>query len=248
MKKVLIIFGALLLAPLSASASSVVIESGSGSSIVEFSVAGIPQVALDNLHSGSAGGTSYSEYFSLTSTSGVTYGLNGHLDETGNTTANTKGFVFMSDANPNHAEKEIPPGTYTLKVKVIKFTPGTPSYVLNQSVVFEESSDYFSWPLTKKTSDGTATPSCTLTASPSTASIGDMVTVSWTSTNAKKLSWIKDKSGKDNLAPPKGKVKKKGSKKIKMTVEGNPFLTLQVTGSKKQKATCSVIIPVTSAN
>lgn len=229
--------------PVSASTATVEITSG-GASFIYFDVSGIPQTVIDNIGSGDYVKGSNSTRFLLTEKNGTKYGVNGSFDESGNTTASTKGMVWIYNPNPNAAVREIPRGEYTLTVIIEKATSGTPSYVLNLTQVFEAKSKYFNWPLTKNTSGSEGVPTCTLTATPSSASVGDKVVVAWTSANAKKLKWVRDTSGKDNIKPPKGKVKKNGSKSVVMDVEGNPFLTLQVIGKDRQKATCSVVIPV----
>lgn len=244
MKRILFLLVTLFVwLPVSASTATVEITSG-GASFIYIDVSGIPQTILGNMQSGDYVKGSNTARFLLTEKNGTKYGLNGNLDESGNTTASTKGMVWIYNPNPNAAVREIPSGEYTLTVIIEKLTSGTPSYVLNSTQVFEVKSKYFNWPLTKSTSDSAGTPTCTLTATPSSASLGDKVVVAWTSTNAKKLKWVRDTSGKDNIKPPKGKVKKSGSKSVVMDVEGNPFLTLQVTGKGKQKATCSVVILV----
>jgi type II secretory pathway pseudopilin PulG len=88
-------------------------------------------------------------------------------------------------------------------------------------------------------------PSCAITVTPNPTKIGKTVTVSWTSENATKIEWVKDTSGKDNLKTPSSRPKLNGSRKFKMSVLGNPTLTLRVrTGDKT--STCSVTIAVVS--
>lgn len=96
-------------------------------------------------------------------------------------------------------------------------------------------------------SNASSAPSCTLTATPNAADYGDRVTVSWTSTNATRLSWIKDTSGKDTLSIPSGRVMLNGSKRVKMDVIGNPSLRMKVVGPGGA-STCSVTIPVDGSN
>ncbi|HRH24568.1 MAG TPA: hypothetical protein PK109_03205 [Candidatus Paceibacterota bacterium] len=92
------------------------------------------------------------------------------------------------------------------------------------------------------------TPTCTLTATPAAGELNDKVRVSWTSSNATKLSWVKDTSGKDTLKVPTGNPKLSGSKNVKMTVLGNPKLTMKATGKDGTTSTCSVTIPVTEGD
>ena len=87
-------------------------------------------------------------------------------------------------------------------------------------------------------------PTCSLRAIPASAEFGDKVKISWTSEGAKKAQWVKDTSGKDTIKVPSVKQKLKGSRMFKMTVIGNPTLTMKVTGYDKTTNTCSVTIPV----
>lgn len=92
--------------------------------------------------------------------------------------------------------------------------------------------------------EATTSPTCVLTASPTTASLNERVKISWTSTNAKKLEWIKDTSGKDNLKISSRPSKLEGSIMVKMIVLGNPFLTMKATSKTGETVTCTVVIPV----
>ena len=96
------------------------------------------------------------------------------------------------------------------------------------------------------TSTISSNPSCTISADPASAVLGNKVKVSWTSENAVKLQWAKATSGKDNLKVPSGKPKLAGSKSLKMNVLGNPSLTMKATGSDKSTATCKLTIPVST--
>lgn len=171
---------------------------------------------------------------------GTKYLINGNFEDGSAIADGARMVFFFSKANPNFANQTFAPGNYTLDLVIYRLDRGTPSYVLNSVQVAEIVSDSFSYPF----SSAVATPSCTLSAAPASTTLNKSVTVSWMSQNAKKLEWVKDTSGKDNLKVPSSKPKASGSRSFKMTVLGNPSLTMKVTNASGASATCSVIIPV----
>lgn len=88
-------------------------------------------------------------------------------------------------------------------------------------------------------------PTCTISASPSSAFNGSSVIVSWKgSTSTLYATFVPDLSGKANINVPSDKLPPSGSYPFIMNVLGTPTVTVQVVSATGQSGQCTVTIPV----
>jgi hypothetical protein len=113
-------------------------------------------------------------------------------------------------------------GTYVVKV-LGPATPGTGTLVIS--------------------APNTPSPTCSLTASPNSVSLGSQFSVSWTSQNATYATFVPDTSGKDAIVVPTDKFASSGSTSLTASVTGSPIVTLQV-GGPSGIGTCAAAITV----
>jgi hypothetical protein len=200
-----------------------------------FVVSGIP----DSMYKGVTATGSYFANFYLLNEAGKKYSVSGSFEETQNSSYPQikSAYLWFSSSNP-------PKGKYGLYLDIVGKKPGsTYEYDLDHPA-FTATTGIFPYPFGGAKVSASMAPSCSISANPVSAVLGEKVKISWTSENTAKLRWVKDTSGKDNLKTPSRPSKLEGSVMVKMTVLGNPSLTMKATTKTGESVTCSIVIPV----
>lgn len=88
-----------------------------------------------------------------------------------------------------------------------------------------------------------ASPSCTIASDKLNYMLGEIIVFSWT-TNATSARFVPDASGRGNLPVPTVELTPSGVWRVKATVSGYPFVTIEVKDARGERSACSSMVYV----